>query len=108
MRKKNKKEDVDRVNVVISKIVFDFLNDPSFPEAGITYSRLLAKGYSEPKVIQLVGSILLAHVYLAGKTGIPVDFVKLKFDLSKLPHSELFGNSKALDLSAFIQDELNS
>jgi len=103
MRKKSKQTDVKRFNALIGKIVADCLNDPSLPEAGIHYARLLSQGFHEVEVIQLVGSTLVSHLYLAEKTGIPLDPVQLRLDLSKLPNCGLFENDESVDLSLFFK-----
>ncbi|MEI2610114.1 MAG: hypothetical protein V9G20_15940 [Candidatus Promineifilaceae bacterium] len=77
-----------RIKATILEVVENQLRENSPPETKVTYDRLLAKGYSDQEVRELIGAVVFSEVYDVLKINKPFDearFVKALRRLPKLP-----------------------
>lgn len=77
-----------RVKATILEVVENQLRENSPPETKATYDRLLAKGYSDQEVRELIGAVVFSEIYDILKSQKPFDearFVKALRRLPKLP-----------------------
>lgn len=71
------------------------------PEAGIHFTRLRSEGHSEETAKRMIGSVLLAHVYLAKQRDAVIDRTQIRAELAKLPKSVLPPDGTAIDIRGF-------
>ena len=101
---KKKNTDSKKLDAAVLEVFEQAFASSEIPEVGIHFARLLRDGHSVEEAKRLIGTTLVAHLFVARKEKKAPNWSVLRQELAQLPMIDPMGSGQLIDFNEYLRN----